>query len=226
MILGNLMLLSEIADEVVEETENTFAVLTFTPAQIKLIILTILVVGFAIYFILRPTPEKTKTAQDFLSKLSTQIMAIIIANIEYRVDGFDGTIELSFDDFKKKLIDTIYEEAWSFVETTLKKAVEDKKLDGLTAKYIKKESVESLVNLVLSRDNIQIKFKDAFDNMITKFNEQVEKENAEAEKFAQECENQPEEDGDLADTSEVEIFTQSIPVESEVDEDQFIEIIE
>ena len=65
MILGNLMLLTEIADEVVEETENTFAVLTFTPAQIKLIILTVLVVGFAIYFILRPTPERPKQHRIF-----------------------------------------------------------------------------------------------------------------------------------------------------------------
>lgn len=207
--------------------ETVYSVLTFTPAQIKLGILTIIVIGIAIYFIVRPTPEKTKSAEDFLTSLATQIMAIILANIDYRVDGFDGTIELSFDDFKKKIIDMVYDEAWDFVQKAVAKAVEDGKIDGLASKYIKKESVEKLVQVILSRDNIQTKFKSAFDTIIDKFNEQTEKENEEAAKFAEECEKAPLEDGGSVDTSEVEIFANdNEATPDDFNEEDIIEYIE
>ena len=207
--------------------ETVYSVLTFTPAQIKLGILTVLVIGIAIYFILRPTPEKTKSAEDFLTSLATQIMAIILANIDYRVDGFDGTIELSFDDFKKKIVDMVYDEAWDFVQNAVAKAVEDGKIDGLASKYIKKESVEKLVEIIISRDNIQTKFKDGFDTIINKFNEQTEKENDEAAKFAEECEKAPLEDGDSVDTSEIEIFANDNEATPEdINEDDLVEYIE
>ena len=199
--------------ETVEEVTNT--VMTFTPAQIRLGILVLLVVGLAIYFIIRPTEEKTKSAQEFLNGLATQVMAIILTNIDYRLDGFDGTIEMSFDDFKNKIVDAIYDDAWNFVEDAVKKAVEEGKLNNISAKYIKRESVESLVKLILSRDNIQMKFKQAFDKLIETYNNQALKEEEEDRKFAEECEKAPlDEDIETPSTEEVEAF---IPTDAPTD---------
>lgn len=211
MIPQLILLSEEISTELSTELETveevTSTVMTFTPAQIRLGILAILVIGLALYFIIRPTEEKTKSAQEFLNGLATQVMAIILTNIEYRLDGFDGTIEMSFDDFKNKIVDAIYEDAWNFVEDTVKKAVEEGKLNNISAKYIKRESVESLVKLILSRDNIQIKFKEAFDKLIEKYNTQALKEEEQDRKFAEECEKAPLDiEVETPSTEEVEAF--------------------
>lgn len=211
----NLILLTEeISEEVSTVVEETSQVMTFTPAQIRLGILAILVVGIALYFIIRPTPEKTKNAEEFLNNLATQIMAIVLTNIEYRVNGFDGSIELSYEDFRQKILDAIYDEAWSFVEKTVQKAVEEGKLNNISSKYIKRESVESLVNIIVSRDDIQTKFKEAFDQIIKQFNDQAMKEEAADKQFAEACEQVPEEAGDKVQDEQTEAF---VPTESSDD---------
>ena len=118
----NLILLSEAVEEVVEETTSTG--ISLTDSQIKLILLVVAVIGIALYFILRPTPEKTEQAKKFLNSLATQIMGIVYANLEYKIETYNGTIDLSFEEFRDKIVEVVYVESWSFVEKAVKDAVE------------------------------------------------------------------------------------------------------
>ena len=199
--------LYEAADEVIEVVEETSNTFTLTPQQVKIGILILVVIGLAIYFIVRPTEEKTNEATKFLNSLATQIMSIIFANIEYKINTYDGTIDLSFDEFKEKLLDTIYDESWSFVEKSVKDAVEKQKINPIAAKYIKRESVESLVNVVIGRENVQQKLVDAFNLLFDKYNEQMIKEEEEDAAFAAACENEPEDEPEIVKDEAVEAFT-------------------
>ena len=195
---------TEVVEEVVDETSH---VLTLTPQQIKLGILALVIVGLAVYFIVKPTPEKTNSAKAFLNSLGSQIMAIILAEIDYRINTYDGTIDLSFDDFKKKLLDTIYDESWDFVQKAIEKAVDEGKLNSIAAKFIKKESVESLVNIIVGRDNIQQKIVEAFNILFDKYNSQMLQEEQADVAFAEQCENEPlDEDDEPIPDEYVEAF--------------------
>lgn len=203
-----LLTSAEVTEEVVETAEKTG--FTLSMSQMKVLILIALVICIAVYVIVKPTPEKMDKAKAFLNSLATQIMCIIFTNIEYKIDTYDGTIDLSFDDFRQNLLDVIYNESWDFVETAVKKAIEDDKLDPVVAKYIKKESVESLVNIVAGRDNVQQKFVEAFNLLFDKYNEQMGKDEEEAAAFAEAAENEPEEPGDPADNTKVDLFSDAI----------------
>ena len=208
-MLNSLLLTSANAVEnVVETTEKTG--FTLSMAQMKVLILIALVIIIAVYIIVKPTPEKMDKAKKFLNSLATQIMAITLANIEHKINTYDGTIDLSFDDFKKNLLDVIYEDAWDFVDTAVKQAVEDGKLDSVISKYIKRESVESLVNIVVGRDTVQQKFVEAFNLLFDKYNEQMGKDEEEAAAFAEAAEKEPEEPGDPADDTKVDLFSDTV----------------
>lgn len=202
----NALLLA--AETVSENTANSG--ITLSMNQMKVLILIAVVIIIAVYVIVKPTPEKTERAKKYLNNLATQIMQIVFANIDYKINSYDGTIDLSFDDFKQKLLDVIYEESWSFVQASLEQAIEKGELDSIVSKYIKKESVESLVNIVVGRDDVHQKFVDAFNVLFDKYNDQMGKEEEQDAAFAEEAENQPIEDGDPADPTKVDLFADSV----------------
>ena len=209
----NFMLLSETVTEEVVETTNTDVInetlnkITLIPAPtLRLIILGVIVAAICAYFIFKPTEERKNLAKKYLNDLATNIMSIILANLDFKVNSFTGKIEANFDDFKQDLLDEIYKESWDFVETALKQAVKEGKIDSIAAKYIKKESVESLVDLIISRDDILQKVKKAYDYMSNEVLMAILKEEEKARKEAEEAEAQEEEPSDPVTEDSVEAF--------------------
>jgi len=92
------------------------------------------------------------------------------------------------------------------VETALKQAIKEGKIDPIAAKYIKKESVESLVDLIISRDDILQKVKKAYDYMSNEVLMTILKEEEKARKEAEEAEAQEEEPSDPVTEDSVEAF--------------------
>ena len=212
----NFILLSEAVEEVVEETTSTG--ISLTDSQLKLVLLAVAVIGIAIYFILRPTPEKTEQAKKFLNSLATQIMNIVYANIEYKIETYNGTIDLSFDEFKEKIVNVVYTESWSFVEKAVKDAVEAGKLDPIAAKFIKEESVKSLVDVVVGRDTIQKKFVEAFNKIFDMYNEQQLHDEEEDKAFVDQMEAEPLEEPEPIKDEQVEAFVGNSEADNEPDE--------
>ena len=101
------MLLTEVVEETSTEITNGFSV---TAPQLRLIILAVIVLAICAYFILKPTEERKSTAKNYLNSLATNIMGIVLANIDFRVNSFTGKIETNFDDFKQSLVDEIYKD--------------------------------------------------------------------------------------------------------------------
>ena len=211
----NYMLL---AAEVTEEVTNGFSV---TAPQLRLIILAVIVLAICAYFILKPTEERKSTAKNYLNSLATNIMGIVLANIDFRVNSFTGKIETNFDDFKQSLVDEIYKESWDFVETVIKKEVKDGKLDSIASKYIKRQSVESLVDLVMSRDDITKKLKVAYERLSNEVIQEMMKEEEAARIAAEKAEAEEEEPGDPVSEDSVEAFDSGVADTSTNEEDLY-----
>lgn len=217
------------AEEVVEDVvENTSTGISLTDSQLKLILLVAVVICIAVYFIIRPTPEKTEQAKKFLNSLATQIMGIVYANLEYKIETYNGTIDLSFDEFKEKIVDIVYTESWSFVEKSVKDAVETGKLDPIAAKFIKEESVRSLVDVVVGRETVQKKFVEAFNKIFDMYNEQMQKEEDEDKAFADQMETVPLEEPEPIKDEQVEAFVgnSESDIASDISENDIEEIID
>ena len=222
----NFILLSEAVEEVVEETTSTG--ISLTDSQVKLILLVVAVIGIALYFILRPTPEKTEQAKKFLNSLATQIMGIVYANLEYKIETYNGTIDLSFEEFRDKIVEVVYVESWSFVEKAVKDAVDAGKLDPIAAKFIKEESVKSLVDVVVGRETVQKKIIEAFNKIFDMYNEQQLQEEEEDKAFAEKMEAEPLEEPDPVVDEQVEAFvgnSEADDLPSEITEDDIEEVI-
>lgn len=212
----NFMLLTaEVSEEVVQQTNQ---IPTIAPSTFRLIVLGVIVVGICIYFIFRPTNERKNMAKKYLNSLATNILGIVLANLDFKINTFTGKIETNFEDFKKSLVDEIYKESWDFVETVIKKAVKDGKIDSIAAKYIKKESVESLVDLVISREDIVVKFKKAYDRLSNEVLNQIMKEEEKARLEAEAAEEQEEEPGEIKEDDSIEAFAvENIPETDSMD---------
>lgn len=213
-----------VSEEVVEVAEETHAdkfnaFLQSLPAStIRVALLAILVLGICIYFILKPTEARKNTAKKYLNDLATNIMSIVLANIDFKVDSFTGKIETNFDDFKDSLVQEIYAESWNFVETAIKQEVKDGNLDPIASKYIKKESVESLVDLVMGRDDIIQKLKSAYNHLSNEVIQSILLEEAKAKEAAEEAEKQEEEPSTPVEEESVEAFSSSeTPTEDSIE---------
>ena len=212
------MLLTEVVEETSTEITNGFSV---TAPQLRLIILAVIVLAICAYFILKPTEERKSTAKNYLNSLATNIMGIVLANIDFRVNSFTGKIETNFDDFKQSLVDEIYKESWDFVETVIKKEVKDGKLDSIASKYIKRQSVESLVDLVMSRDDITKKLKVAYERLSNEVIQEMMKEEEAARIAAEKAEAEEEEPGDPVSEDSVEAFDSGVADTSTNEEDLY-----
>ena len=207
--MNYMLLAAEVSEEVVEEA--TAQPFTISAATLRLIILGVIVLAICGYFILKPTEERKNNAKKYLNGLATNILGIILANIDFKIDSFTGKVETNFDDFKQNIIDEIYKESWDFVDSTIKKAVADGKIDALASRYIKKESVESLVDLIVSRDDVITKFKKAYDMLSDEVIKEIMKEEEQARLAAEEAESQEEEPGDPVVEDSVEAFGSNEP---------------
>lgn len=207
----NFMLLTaEVTEEVVENTETTNEVIerltSISAPTLRLIILGVIVAAICAYFIFKPTEERKSMAKKYLNNMATNILSITLANLDFKVNSFTGKVEANFDDFKQDLLDEIYKESWDFVDTAIKQGVKEGKIDPIAAKYIKKESVESLVNLIISRDDVVQKLKRAYDTLSNEVIAAIMKEEAKARQEAEEAEAQEEEPGDPVPEESVEAF--------------------
>ena len=145
-------------------------------------------------------------------------MNIVYANIEYKIETYNGTIDLSFDEFKEKIVNVVYTESWSFVEKAVKDAVEAGKLDPIAAKFIKEESVKSLVDVVVGRDTIQKKFVEAFNKIFDMYNEQQLHDEEEDKAFVDQMEAEPLEEPEPIKDEQVEAFVGNSEADNEPDE--------
>lgn len=150
-------------EDIVTEAESTgFDTVAITKFVILFAIL--IIVGAIIIF--RPTNKNKKDAKQFLEKLITTIYSIVMANIEYiTTDGAEDANKLDFNEFKKQLVEMMYNDAWSFVETSVDTAVSEGKLDYIAKGLIKKSNVDNLVDLIVKRRDTNNMIQEAFNQI-------------------------------------------------------------
>ena len=90
----------------------------------------------------------------------------------------------------------IYEDSWSFVEKSVDDAISAGTLPFVAKRLIKKESVETIVDLVFNRKDVQKKLKAAFEAASNELINNMLKNEADAKAEAEAAEAQPEEPGD------------------------------
>ena len=209
----NGIMLTAISPVVAEAAQEEFTFMGFTTdTLIKFGVLFVVIVAISVYFVLKPTEEKKNMAKEFLAKLATNVMQIAFANLSVDVCAQTMNDAISFDyaTFKKKVTESITKDSWDFVQTALKYAVENDGLDPFIARLIKEESVDGLVNLVLSRPDMETAIRKAYDLLTKSTFEEIEKAEEEAKKEAEAAEAQPAEPSDPVVDEQTECFTDNL----------------
>lgn len=183
----------------------------------KFIVLAVILVGLGLFFVLRPSDKTKKAVKKYIESLSGQLYSIIVADLEYRVFDSDDICSVDYEQFKKEMIQEIYNDSWDFVH----KAVIDAKLDPLARLAFNKKTVENLIDVILSRKEMKDLFKDAYAQLTNEVYKKMMEEEKRAREEAEYAERQPLDNGGKASKDTVSLFD-----EPEATEEQLKEIYE
>ena len=204
----NFMLLSEIVEENTEVVAETAKTIFGYPVEtvMKFAILIAIVIAISVWFILRPSDEKKKIAQDYLTKMATQVMEIALANISVDLskDLMNGAVEFDYKTFEQRALEAIKDDSWDFVKSSVKYGVDHDQLDPLASRLITEESVDALVKLVMGRTDMKEAMKNAYNYLTTSMIKEMEDEAAKAKQLADWAEAQPAEPSDPVSDETVE----------------------
>ena len=225
------IILSEIAEDVPVTTTEAAKTIFGYPIDtvVKFGILILIVAAISVWFIMRPTDEKKKIAQDYLAKMATQVMEIALANISIDLSKQIMVDAVNFDykTFKEKALAAIKKDSWDFVKTSIKYAVDNNELDPLASRLITEESVNALVDLIMGRTNMEEALRDAYNYLADSTIKEMEEEAEKAKKLAEWAEAQPAESGGPVEDKTVEAFMPSeAPNGVTYDPNATIEVIE
>lgn len=214
---------AEVVSEVTEATKTIFGYPMET--VLKFGILIVIVVAICVWFIFRPSDEKKKIAQDYLTSMATQVMEIAFANISIDLtqDIMVDAIKFDYKTFEEKVLEAIKKDSWDFVKTSIKYAVDNGKLDPLASRLITEESVNALVKLIVGRPDMKEAFKDAYNHLANTIVKDMQDEAEKAKQLAEWAEKQPSEPGDPVSTETVNVLAAD---KTKVDDSDTIEIIE
>ena len=200
----NFILLSEVVEETTQATKTIFGYPVETVAKFGILIL--IVVAISVWFIMRPTDEKKKIAQDYLTKMATQVMNIAFSNmsIDLAKQNMKEALGFDFENFKIQILKAIKDDSWDFVKSALKYGVEHNEIDPLATRLITEESVNALVDLVMGRSDMQEALKNAYNYMVEQHIKEAEEEEKKAKQLADWAESQPAEPSDPVEEKTVE----------------------
>lgn len=198
-----------------------------TQQIICIAVLAILVVGIVIYKKkTTPTEQQRLEAKEFLDKITDSLLIVIKNTItKASPNGY-----LSLEDFLNDVYDTIYNETWLEVERQMKEMFEDKPEYSIMVKLIDKESVDCIVSVLISDNNIEEKLSKVFEEVMKSKIESMEKEDQEAAKIAEAYENGtvvPDEDYIEEPEEKVEVKEEELPesVDYDVKNDDTVELL-
>ena len=211
----NFILLSEIIEEETEVVTETAKTIFGYPVETvaKFGILILIVAAISVWFILRPTDEKKKLAQDYLTKMATQIMNIAFANMSIDLSGqiMQGAMQFDYKTFKEQALKAINDDSWEFAKASIKYAVDKGELDPLASRLITEESVAALVKLVMGRPDMEEALKNAYRYITETYIKEVEEEDKKAKQLAAWAEAQPAESGGEVPKESIEILAPDDP---------------
>ena len=207
----NFIILSEIVEETTEATKTIFGYPVDIVAKFGILIL--IVAAISVWFIMRPTDEKKKIAQDYLTKMATQIMNIAFANMSIDLSGqiMQDALQFDFKTFKEQVLKAIKTDSWDFVKSALKYGVDKGEIDPLASRLITEESVNALVDLVMGRSDMQEALKNAYTYITEKYIKDVEEEDKKSKALAEWAESQPAESGDPVPSETIEVLAPDDP---------------
>lgn len=214
-----IALMSDATEVVAQESQISPTVIA------KFVILIVIVAGICVYFILKPSDARKKLAEEYLTKLATDVMNIAFANLDIEIASniMESTIAFKYEEFRKAVIEAIKKDSWDFVQSSIKYSITHDKLDPLAARLISEDSVNKLVDLVLGRADMQTSMRNAYETLTNKVLKEMEEEEAKAKQLADMAEAQPEEPSDPVDDSVVECFTDN--TNSDIDDSVVLEPI-
>lgn len=193
------------AEEMVEVVEKTSF---WTSESAKFVILFVILIAVGAYIVIRPNKKQQENAKKYLEDMANNIYKIAIANIEF-IMANEGNQVPYFDVFTKEVLDAVYNDSWEFVQTVINRAAEDGKLDQISKRLIKKSSVEALVDLIFSRNDMKGILKQAYDQMSNEFIRNLKEEEAKAKAEADAAEAEEEDPPEPADNTTIELFGDS-----------------
>lgn len=173
--------------------------------QISTIIL-FLIISFMVVYKIVNTPSITRATEikDLLDKISGKILDVMYNTIRES----DPSKQLDFTDFSSIVVGSMIDNAWDYVENELPKQIGDDKELAIISSFITREHIENLVQNLIDNNNLQNIIADTFTKYYLKKFDDMEKEDKELSKLADEYEREtievPEYNGEH-DKSEYDI---------------------
>lgn len=217
------------------------------PIPVKFAILIAVVVAGSVYFVLRPSAERTKAAQEYLYSLATDIKNICTMNYDYEVARklFYCNENLSIADFDKAVLEEIKKDAHDYVKTSISYSVDHGKLDPFVGRLVNNANIDALIDIIIDRDfrdkaslyeAVKNGFKKENDGAEQVYNEinssstdyidEMTRAEEEASKAAQEAEDQEEEPSDPVKEEYVETFADDGAIDENYTEEDTYEVID
>lgn len=171
------------------------------------IILVVLLVAIVIYKIKTiPTEQQKLEAKEFLDKISDSLL-VVIKNTLSRVNPDTYlNLELFLDD----VYTAIYEEVWVEVEKQIEESFKDNPDYNIIVKLIDRESVERLVDSLVTREGLEAKLSAVFEETMKAKLESMEEEDKKAAQIAEAYEN-----GTVVHEDYEEPEEESVPIQEE-----------
>lgn len=136
------------------------------------------ILGFAVWYRFKTHPSKgdKRAAEEFLNGLADNIYAIMTKII----NDTDLTKYKNINELESDILKQIYDQAYAYIESQLKKASEDDILSALVLKVLDKDTIYSFIDKMINDKNIKSTISNIWGaNEIAKNSNRVEAEDKE-----------------------------------------------
>ena len=196
--------------------------------SIKFIILISIIVIISTWFLLRPSEDKMKIAEDYLyNKLATCILQIAIVNLSMDISSKIIAINMidNYKDYEDIIIKNIKEDSIAFTKASIKYSIDNDGLSPLVSRLINKDNIYKLVDIIINKNDIKNKIINSYKMITDEYIDEYTREANSIKELADKAELEKEDKISFIIEDDIECFVDHSNIEIKDDTD-ITEILE